>query len=649
MHPNSPSPWSSPSAFAAWGSRLTARRAASAVDYNTRQGYPAATIRLAERALGRPQDGAWSTSDVEAVADWQHRQGLGVDGKLGSTSMRRLAQGFPRVERTLDAAQRKIVMEYTISFEGGRRNPYAAQNRDGEFRGLFDRPKRDARGRRIPPARRVQRHWASRYHPNGGTHIGLSFGAWQGTQRGGTLGHMLRRMANKDRALFDRVFGGTRVATQLLRVANAGPANQGDGRNGRTQPVGGADLWEAPWTARFTASATHEAFREAQREVADEIYLTPALETALRYGFTDQAALAVLFDIAIQFGVGGMRARVRRGLGDAGRAAARPADIEAVIGALPASHRARRLGILGRAESWVHYLSSGASLALGGGGDTQAAVSAYQSAGRAFLRELGARTLSASTAFVERMRGGATPVGERVGLLGPLVHRALTEGVERVVRGLPEELARVGAVSEGLRGAVRQVADRVRALPADVTLAALRRELGRLGQAVLPGAPMHHAVVDAGNNGDAVLAALRGSSASLRQLLPTPQRLERTLYEGWVDRHHGFQGGAMPHRGVLHLRYDLVSGQVTLAKVLAPRGAAVAAGLMATGPRSDGSLDPNRLRCRKYLVIDAPGRARQESGLLDADNRPVSGTLSDAGPFRTALGGRLPLVDRLTG
>lgn len=654
MHPrhHSSAPWAMGAPV--WGSRLSARRAASAVDYNNRQAYPAATIRLIEGAIGRPQDGAWSTEDVQAVADWQANAGFAagdIDGKVGSGTLGQMARTFPRVDRALDAAQRKIIMEYTISFEGGRANPYAAQNRDGEYRGLFDKPKRDAQGRPVPVAQRTDRNWASRYNPGGGTHIGLSFGAWQGTQRGGTLGRMLQRMASKDRALFDQVFGGSTAAAALLRVTTAGRRDMGHGRNERTQPVDGADLWEAPWTARFTASATHEAFREAQREIADEQYLRDALETALHYGFTDQAAIAVLFDISIQFGVGGMRTRVRRALGRAGRQTARAGDIERVIGALPADHRARRRRILGRAESWVHYVASGQALAWGSGDDIEGAVRVFQEAGRRFLGALGRRATGACSRFVERLSGGP-PADEVVALLGPLVSKSLTAGLDEGLRALPDGMRRVGAVSAVLRRAVSDTVERIRRLPAAsgaARLAMVARELERLAGAELSDDALEHAVADAGNNGTRVLAALRRSDEHLQRALPSPERLERCLYEGWLDRHHGFQGGDEPHRGVLHIRFDLAGGQVTMAKVVAPRGAAVAAGLMATGPRSSGSLDPNQLRCRKFLVLDAAGAARRESGLLDADNRPVSGTLSANGPFRTALGHRLPLVDRLTG
>jgi hypothetical protein len=335
---------------------LTRLQTESAMRYNTR--------RLSE--IGAPPDGLFKdfwdlgpvrpgvgTADYAAIIErFQHHRGIEADGKHGPGTQREMDRVYQEVEtpsveglETLDDAARDRIVNHTVAFEGGHKNSYAACNRDAEYEGWFDAP----RGKSKPAERTGKRHRASRYHSSGGFHIGLSYGAWQAAQEPGSLGTLLAQMRKADPIAFDEIFIHTE---ELLRVTNARGRRVGK-RSKRTQPVAGADLWSKVWVKRFKAAGKVPAFQTAQRLWASSQYLVPALATCREYGLRSEGDLAVVFDIAIQFGVGSMKKRVARAL-DAGGAWSSD-RIAAVIKTLPHSHRRRRQKILAAAGHGTQY------------------------------------------------------------------------------------------------------------------------------------------------------------------------------------------------------------------------------------------------------------------------------------------------------
>ena len=240
-----------------------------------------------------------------------------------------------------------------MKFEGGgSKNPYSAMNLDAEYRGYFDRPKRDAERNKLRPVDRAKQpnfrpHRASKYHPSKGYHVGLSYGAWQAAQEPGALGKLLLYMYSDDPELFTEIF---LYPDELLQVTRAKGKREGR-RSPRTQKVKDYDLWTHPWISRFREAAEHEVFRKSQRRWVSDNYLDPAIEVAKSVGFKSAADLAVAFDIAIQFGPGYLRKRAKRiPKGDWS-----PEKLGALIDILPSARRDRRRKIEARAGHEVFY------------------------------------------------------------------------------------------------------------------------------------------------------------------------------------------------------------------------------------------------------------------------------------------------------
>lgn len=341
------------------------------------------TVRRIQRVIGEAQDGKWGSLSIQALAAYQHANKMLPSGILDASTLALLRadpawDADPIHITVLDAKAQNDVVEYTKTFEAARGAPevvYGSCNRDGEYEGLFDAPRRDSLGRAIPPSQRKQHagfkpHSASQYGPTGGWHVGLSYGAWQAAQEFGTLGEQLLLFRHRDAALFDRIMGGTASAKAVLLMTNAS-GNRVGKRSPRVQPLDGADLWQEPWLGRFRELAHHEVFRQAQRDVIISQYLVPACEVAAEHRLLDQGSLAVLFDISIQHGVGGMNRYVRAAISNLRAAkvrtwdsvdltapdARRPTDhIERVIEyGLPEAHRARRRNLLRMASPGVVY------------------------------------------------------------------------------------------------------------------------------------------------------------------------------------------------------------------------------------------------------------------------------------------------------
>lgn len=339
-----------------------------AIDYNKRRGYSRSTIKKIQGAVGAEPDGHWGPLTAAAVMQWQSAHGLEADGAVGPATLAALAQaeGWAEV-RALTPVEASFLIGLTVIFEGGSSNPYGATNRDGEYEGRFDEPKRDAEGRPIPPAERrdhagFKPHSCSKFRPGSeGIHVGLSWGAWQFTQDGGSLGRVLERWREIDEGEFFGAFGGSERALAVLEVvmrpgSKSVASADGTGRRSpRVQPVLGEDLWRGLWLQQFRDAGKLPGAQQAQREIAAERYLQPVIKgrggyKGLRdFGLTGQADVAVAFDIAIQFGVGGCLKRLNRpGVGDSG-------DIRRLIDQLPERRRPRRRHIMSQCLPWVSY------------------------------------------------------------------------------------------------------------------------------------------------------------------------------------------------------------------------------------------------------------------------------------------------------
>lgn len=219
-----------------------------------------------------------SEAYTEDVKKLQKRLKLNVDGKCGPVTLSRARQEY--MEKMPPKEVSKIeIMKIISKFEGD----FWSCNRDGEYRGLFDRGDR--------------KHWAS-----GKVHIGLSFGFIQFTQDGGALGKLLKLMIKKDRELFLDVFG--EHSEELVSVTNKIKGVRISGRSRRVQKVGGYDLWEDYWVSRFKRAGMIESFQECQLELASDDYLDPAIKHCNKLNFKSELALLVMLDRCIQHGPG---------------------------------------------------------------------------------------------------------------------------------------------------------------------------------------------------------------------------------------------------------------------------------------------------------------------------------------------------------
>lgn len=338
----------------------------SEVTWNSSRHNKADTVKI-QQAVGSVPDGVWGPATIMAVMDWQSSHGLKPDGKVGSETLAAMLSGFPpsRSEwRDLSDVEIDKIIEHTVQVEAGYTgNPYAAMNLDAEYEGWFDGPKVDSSGNRLKPAQRAQQpnhkpHSASKYHPNGGIHIGLSWGIVQFTQDGGSLGRVLRRARKYDPEAFDRIFGpdGSELL-QVLTAAGGSGLSTKQLRGPRVKPVGGVDIWRGEWLDRWRKASALECFRRAQRDEARSGYFDPAVKLVKDYGFSGQGDLAVAFDMCVQYGAGGARRYFKRASETYGwfKLSGKPA-IGEVISCIGSKHgRERRENILAASEVWVFY------------------------------------------------------------------------------------------------------------------------------------------------------------------------------------------------------------------------------------------------------------------------------------------------------
>jgi len=298
-----------------------------------RYGMSGEGVRLLQRALKKlgyykaRLDGDFGPKTRSAVKAFQFEHGLTVDGVAGHLETLP-ALGLDKDPQSPDTIvevlpldmNAKVHMIETMSvFEG---NP-DSMNKDWEFWGWFDQPRKKKDGSKLHPRERKsyaaesgQRfvpNGYSRYGPNPG-HVGLSFGFIQFTQGGGALGDLLAAMRKKHPVIFDRIFGSS--AAELVEVTNRSGAWRKEAdihsptgfarRNPRVQPVGGVDLWKEPWLSRFEEAGNNSALIEVQYEEAVAAYFDRMLKrTAKPFGIVSQKGLTILMDRSVQLGVSG--------------------------------------------------------------------------------------------------------------------------------------------------------------------------------------------------------------------------------------------------------------------------------------------------------------------------------------------------------
>jgi hypothetical protein len=230
----------------------------------------------------------------------------------------------PPAPPSLSIDDKRAIIERIAGSESGS-DRYGAINADGEYKGRFGPD-----------------HPAYHHH-----HIGLSYGIIQFTQDSGNLGRLVSLMRDRDDAMFRQTLGEN--ADELIRVTNATgpPASESpDGRSARTQPVGGADLWEEPWISRFRQAGQVIAFQSAQNELAATSFVDPMIGFAGDLGLDTDRALTMAVDRAIQMGVAGARQWICAAVGPISTTQVRQQALAALgFGELSAFQQAWRLPV----------------------------------------------------------------------------------------------------------------------------------------------------------------------------------------------------------------------------------------------------------------------------------------------------------------
>jgi hypothetical protein len=271
-------------------------------------------------------DGVFGERTESAVIDFQIDEGLTVDGIVGPETLDALGlnEELPETWHELTKEEKLRLTGVVSKFEGN----FWSCNRDFEFEGYWDKPKRDDEGNKIPPSERKDyTDWKpsgwSKYGSDPG-HVGLSYGFIQFTQDGGNLGRLLRAMRERDEEKFDRIFGSD--AEELVRVTNlpgektkVSDASSPTGyarRSPRVQPVGGVDIWEEPWVSRFVEAGHEEVFQTVQLEMAVSLYFDPMLKVAEEYEVCSEKGLCILMDRCVQMGRGGCKKLLGKHIAD---------------------------------------------------------------------------------------------------------------------------------------------------------------------------------------------------------------------------------------------------------------------------------------------------------------------------------------------
>ena len=125
---------------------------------------------------------------------------------------------------------------------------------------------------------------------------GISFGLIQFNQRKGSLPTLLQRREAKDPPKFAQIFGGKKSVFLNERVFRQ-LHFQGD-----------------PWKSFFTQMGEYPPFQEVQRELAQDEYLEPARKLLHKHSLSSEKALAMLFDLSIQYGVTGAENKLQKAI-----------------------------------------------------------------------------------------------------------------------------------------------------------------------------------------------------------------------------------------------------------------------------------------------------------------------------------------------
>ena len=130
---------------------------------------------------------------------------------------------------------------------------------------------------------------------------GVSYGILQWTQKSGSLGKLLRRMAAADPVAFGRFFGPSWA--KLLDVTG----------RASLEAVDGVVLWAEPWVSRFVAAGRWPAFQQAQASLAAESeYMAGAVEIARTLGVATERALTLYYNRTVHQGSTGALGPAKR-------------------------------------------------------------------------------------------------------------------------------------------------------------------------------------------------------------------------------------------------------------------------------------------------------------------------------------------------
>jgi len=279
---------------------------------------PTEVVRKVQKFLGVAVDGAYGPQTEAAVIDYQKENDLNVDGIVGPQTL--IEMGLQEdLTTTLPELRREDklkIADVIAKFEGA----YWTCNKDWEFEGWFDRPKRDSLGKKLHPRDRVSMpNWKplgwSKYGENPG-HVGLSWGFVQFTQDGGNLGTLLKHIKQEYPDQFLDAFGEHSDELALVTNRRGKKVKQKDEksptgfsrRSPRVQPIGGHDLWEKYWTEKFVAAGHIAEFQEAQKEMAIKLYFDSMIrKSAIPYDIHSEAGLAILFGRSVQLGPTGCK------------------------------------------------------------------------------------------------------------------------------------------------------------------------------------------------------------------------------------------------------------------------------------------------------------------------------------------------------
>jgi len=263
------------------------------IKYYDQLQWNAAVVQKALGVCYTPE--ASMESLVNDVKVFQKTHRLDADGILGPATWEAMQESLMTPK---ERAVKKVVDRVLVFESGGR---YDALNLDGEFKGKF------------------KNHVAT-----GKIHIGLSAGLIQFTQDGGSLGKLLKLMANTDEAVFKAIVGETWV--ELLEVTNAKGSSglqkyramsEAEQSNNANFPIRGPrvkpvklgdkrlDLWEPEWQRVMKALLNHPKFKPCQWELALSLYLDPMRDFLKKNGLTSEKSVCIGFNLSVHRGASG--------------------------------------------------------------------------------------------------------------------------------------------------------------------------------------------------------------------------------------------------------------------------------------------------------------------------------------------------------